>query len=89
MMIVANSEQAFMRKPNGNVTRINSWMDESNLQHVPEKTGAVIVKGRRRKNHVCLQIDNTIVTSKRHIKYFGFVMDQRLFFGEHGKLVSL
>ena len=48
-----------------------------------EKTEAVLITKRRKRNYACVRIGDRIITSKPAIKYFGVMIDGKLNFKQH------
>ncbi|XP_015189936.1 PREDICTED: uncharacterized protein LOC107073752, partial [Polistes dominula] len=62
--------------------RVEVWMKHHSLQLVPNKTEAVIIKGRRRRD-LYFRLDWTEVIPVKVVKYLCIMIDYRLSFRKH------
>lgn len=85
LMVAADQEHILVGKVNENLRRVNKWLRENSLQLAPEKTEAIILKGKRKREHLCFRVESTKITPVKTLKYLGMILDQRLYFGEHLK----
>lgn len=85
VIIEADSPDEVVRKGNVAMEQIAKWMRENGLELAPQKTEMVILKGRRRKNRelIRLSMGETIIETKRMVKYLGVHLDDNLSFGKH------
>lgn len=70
----------------GEVT--GDWLEQNKLQRAHQKTEIVIVTNRRQHVTTQIEIGGHTITSKRHLKYLGVMVDDRLSFSRHIDYVS-
>lgn len=87
IMVEAADERELQHRVNESLVRINIWMTKNNLSLAPQKTEAIILKGRRRRAHVSFEILGERLVPVKQLRYLGVVLDDRLSFGEHVKQV--
>jgi len=59
------------------------WLQSVGLKLASHKTEIVLVSNRKIVESARIRIGNTVVTSKRAIRYLGVIIDTRLSFREH------
>lgn len=64
-------------------------MTDNNLTLSPEKTEAVMVRGRRNSTVIGFQLDGRTITSSKEVKYLEVWLVQRLSFGTHVKNAAI
>jgi len=64
------------------------WLTDSMLQMAHQKTEVVIVTNRRQPITTQICMGGHTITSKRHLKYLGVVVDDRLGFNRHIDYIS-
>lgn len=65
--------------------KIQEWMVRNRLTMAKEKTESVILKGRRRREHVRFNIEGVEIVPQKTVKYLGIHLDGQLNFGSHVK----
>lgn len=83
LVVCANGKEALIGRVNGSLRRIAGWMETNKLRLAPEKTEAVILKGKRKRDGIQFAINGALITPKRNIRYLGIYLDDRGSFGEH------
>lgn len=69
------------------IEKIQRWLEGNLLQMARHKTEIVVVSNRRKNVTAHLEHGGDTITSKRHIKYLGVMIDDRLNFTSHVKYV--
>lgn len=64
-MVAANDKKTLMRHIDENVRRINIWMERNKLKLAPNKTEALIMKGKRKRDNILFNICGHVVISKK------------------------
>lgn len=67
---------------------INNWMVKNGLTLAPQKTEAIILKGKRKREHLNFNLQGTRIIPRKHITYLGVVIGEGITFTEHIKYVS-
>ena len=62
---------------------VENWMKAAKLQITPEKTEFVLVSNQRRLEEGLLAIGGHTIASKRHLRYLGVMLDDRLNYNDH------
>ena len=90
LAIVAQEEDIeFLNlKTNEAIRRVDRWLKHHDLELAPEKTEAVVLKGKRNLVGLDLSIRGTKITFGNTVKYLGIVMGRHLRFGEHIRYAS-
>ncbi|CAD7081162.1 unnamed protein product [Hermetia illucens] len=65
------------------ISAVKCWLESSGLTLAEEKTEAVLITKRRKRNYACVRVGNHIITSKPAIKYLGVVIDRKLSYKQH------
>jgi len=68
--------------------RVKSWMQENGLELAEQKTEAIVFTGRYSRNKMSVRCGESIIESKKSVKYLGLVMDQKLLFRDHATETS-
>lgn len=82
MVVVAKGEEILMNTANIALQRVSNWMEGKGLQLAPEKTEAALLTTKRKIAPICFNIQGTIVSPSRAIKYLGVWLDTKLTFSE-------
>ena len=69
------------------ISAVKGWLESSGLTLAEEKTEAVLITKRRKRNFARIQIGNHIITSKPAIKYLGVMIDGKLSYKAHVQYV--
>lgn len=85
LIVSADSEYTLMTHVNENLELITKWMERNNLVIAPEKTEAIVLRGKRDRRVVQFRVGNIIIYPQKCIRYLGVILDCRLAFGEHIK----
>ena len=83
LLVGARDEYTLVESANESLAKISSWMREHKLTLAPEKTEAIIVRGRRDRSRISFQLEEVEIRPAKTIKYLGFTIDDRLTFGRH------
>lgn len=65
------------------VSIIQRWMDSMGLELAAHKTEIVLVSSRKRRECASVKIKDTVIESKRAVRYLGVMIDDRLNFKDH------
>ena len=88
-ILVRDDEPEFLvLKTNEALRRIDRWLKMHYLELAPEKTEAVILKGKRNWGNIEFKIKNTTITPSKSIKYLGIILGNFLKFGNHINTVT-
>lgn len=63
--------------------RVSNWMQENGLELAEQKTEAIVFTGRYSRNKMSVRCGESIIESKKSVKYLGLMMDQKLLFRDH------
>lgn len=85
VVVEADSPKQLTDYGNEALRIISRWMRINELKLAPQKTEAVILKGRGDRRGVRFEILGNSVTPKKSIKYLGVTLDERLTFADHVK----
>lgn len=64
---------------------IGKWMEEDKLGPALEKTEALILQGKGKRNHITFRIERMHITSKKSFKYLRVLFDIQGSYGEYVK----
>lgn len=62
---------------------IQPWLLNVGLELAGNKTEAVLISGRKKKETITLTVRNDTIISKSSIHYLGVLLDKRLSFKKH------
>lgn len=82
IVTTADSVEDLRYNTDVNLKRINVWMETHKLQLAPEKTEAVILRGKRARQNVSFNLGGVKITPKPSIKYLG------VHFGANGSFAA-
>lgn len=83
LVVGANDEYTLMTNTNDCLGRISNWLKNHKMALAPHKTEAIIIRGRRRRDHVTFMLEGVRVTPKKLLNYLGILVDERGSFGPH------
>lgn len=63
--------------------QISRWMQDHGLALAPHKTEALIMKGKRKRDHISFILEGVRIVPTKTVKYLGVVIDERRTFGAH------
>ena len=64
-------------------------MEKNELKLAPEKTEALLITRKRKREGISFKLGNVTITSKESVKYLGVHFDTRGSFGEHIKQTKI
>lgn len=88
LLVGSNDEYALMQDANMCLTQISTWMSSHGLALAPNKTEAIIMKGKRKRDHVSFILDGVRLVPAKTVNYLGIVIDERGTFGAHVEAVT-
>jgi hypothetical protein len=85
IMVRADSVGEAENIANVELKKINSWAKENKLRFNEEKSKAMFVTGRRRKEQkeIAIYLNNKAIPQANRLKYLGIIFDKKLTFKEH------
>ena len=83
MVVTAKDEQTLMNTANASLLRVSKWITGRQLQLAPEKTEAVLLTTKRKITPIQFNVQGTIITPGKALKYLGVWLDTKLTFAEH------
>lgn len=83
LVVGAESSDLLVANANECLHRISTWMRDHSLVLAPEKTEAVILKGRRNRDYVSFNLDGETIGLRPSTKYLGVTVDDRGTFKKH------
>lgn len=88
LLVTADSKRNLMINTDANLNRIAKWMEENALQLAPEKTEALIITHKRKRDGLFFKLNNVTITPKKTVKYLGVFFDTKGSFREHLEQVT-
>lgn len=85
LVVGADNEHSLMRNTNLCLGLISTWMRDHRLQLAPDKTEVLLMKGKRRRDHIAFSLDGVILKPAKTVTYLGVTLDERGSFGQHVK----
>lgn len=76
-----------MEGANQAIGEIRSWLMERLLHLAPDKTEAVILKGKRNRDFITIRVGDVEVKQKESLKYLGVMFGENLSFTENPKYI--
>lgn len=61
LVVEANDDHTLITNTNLCLERIGSWMSENKLVLAPDKSEAIIMQGRRRRDHIFFTLEGTVL----------------------------
>lgn len=83
LVVLGEDEEELMHRADESLRCIDNWMRDHHLELAPQKTEAVILKGKRKRDGVYFRLRNTEIKPTNSVKYLGITIDQKMTFGEH------
>lgn len=87
LLVSADDKNTLERNTNYCLRRINTWMLDNKLKLAPEKTEAIILKGKRKRDGICFTIGSTEIYPRKTVRYLGVTLDEWGSYGHHVKNV--
>lgn len=85
VIVTAMDRTQLMDKANEALRQVEGWMKVNELELAPQKTEAVILKGRKNKEEVKFICSGVEILIKESLVYLGITMSQSCQFGPHIK----
>lgn len=83
LLVEADHVDDLCLKTDLSLLTIENWMRENQLKLAPQKTEAIIFKGKRRRDGVSFNIGGMQVIPQKSVKYLGIWLDEKLSFKVH------
>ena len=89
LIVTADFKSELIINTNENLKRIQKWMEKNELKLAPEKTEALLITRKRKREGISFKLGNVTITPKESVKYLGVHFDTRGSFGEHIKQTKI
>lgn len=83
LIVTADTKADLVRITNENLKRVSTWMRNNELKLAPQKTEALVMTKRRKREGLMFKLDNVDIKPKNTIKYLGIFLDTAGSFREH------
>lgn len=88
LLVKGRYSDELMDDANQAISTIQDWLMERSLQLAPDKTEAVILRGKRNRNYITFRVGSVEVRPEKSLKYLGVVFGENMSFTEHVKYIS-
>lgn len=69
-----------------NIEKIRKWMMNYQLKLVPEKTEALLLRGKQKREEVTFTVEDITIRPSKTLKYLGITTGDRGTFSKHLRL---
>ena len=83
VVVVAKQPEDVEMYANETISAIKAWLEMVQLDLAEQKTEAVLITNRRKRNTINIRVGGHVITSKPVIKYLGVMIDAKINFKGH------
>lgn len=88
LIVGAGDEETLVENTNKCLEAINKWMTSHNLILAPDKTEAVLLRGKKKRDEIYFELGGVRITPTKDVRYLGIIIDERGSFGKHIETVT-